>query len=193
MVFKTAKLDTVAIVVTIIVTALIVGLGILFIVKVPYGWIWAMAMLLIPGISYALSPKTYRYDGASIIIEKVAGRTITIPIKDIKGYTVIENLSRMRMTRTFGNGGLFGYYGMFSTAEYGPINCQLTAMKNVVLIKTNTVLYAVSPDNIDGFVSVLGAPGEPVQPIAPDDVRQASPWILILPIGLYAATIIVLV
>lgn len=196
MVFKAAKLDMTATVVTLLVTGFIVGLGILFIAKVPYGWIWAIGMLLIPGISYALSPKQYVFDGARISIVKIIGKAITIPIQNIKGYTVLENLAKTKMTRTFGNGGLFGYYGMFATAEYGPINCQLTSMKQVVILNTENGLYALSPQNVQEFVRVLGTSSAPIQDkstfTVPAIINPARASILILPIVLYVATIIFL-
>ena len=193
--FKTARLDTTAIVITVLVMAFIIGLGILFIAKVPHGWIWALAMMLIPGISYALSPKQYVLNGSHLLIQKVMGKTISIPIQDIKGYTIIENLAKTKITRTFGNGGLFGYYGMFSTAEYGPINCQLTSLKNSIIIETDSILYAISPANTATFVQTLGSKPaltkEALQPAAP--ARLARVAILALPLALYLITIILLV
>jgi hypothetical protein len=194
MVFKTAKLDTTAIVITILVTAFIIGLGLLFIATVPHGWIWALAMMLIPGICYLLSPKQYRLNGSHLIIQKVIGKTITIPLQDIKGYIIIENLAKTKITRTFGNGGLFGYYGMFSTAEYGPINCQLTTLKNTVIIDTDLRRYAISPDNTEVFVQMLGTKPDlrrdALRPTAPG--RLARPAVLALPIALYLITIVLL-
>jgi uncharacterized membrane protein len=98
------------------------------------------------------------------------------------------------MMRTFGNGGLFGYYGMFSAAEYGPINCQLTSMKNVVIIETKTLLYAISPENVQDLVQTLGVKPDLTESTQPQKkkIRPARSMILILPVALYLVTIILL-
>jgi hypothetical protein len=194
MVFKTARLDTTAIVVTVIVCAFLMALSALFILKVPCGWLWTVGMMLIPAITYALSPQQYIFDGSHLIIRKAIGKTITIPLGDIQGYTIITDLTKIRMIRVFGNGGLFGYYGMFSMAEYGPINFQLTRMKNIVIVQTKKMRYALSPCNTEGFVHTLGSitSCSPVslEPLRPDMGAHVRPLILILPIIVYTATII---
>jgi hypothetical protein len=196
MAFQPAKLDTIAIIITALATAFIVVLAAIFIVRVPYGWLWAFGIMLIPGICYALSPKQYVFEGSNFIIEKVIGKKIIIPIKEIRGYMVLENLAKLKMTRTFGNGGLFGFYGMFSTAEYGPINCQLTSMKNIVLIKTDNMHYAVSPRQLQGFVQMFGSITSLkihcLETTSADQSRHARVLILALPIALYVATIIII-
>jgi len=109
---------------------------------------------------------------------------------------LIENLAKLQMIRTFGNGGLFGYYGMFSTTEYGSINCQLTRMKNVVILKTDTGLYAISPVNVQEFVQTLGSSTSLVHDSSAFLIRKklkpTRSLILMLPILLYCATIVFL-
>ncbi|MBN2620111.1 DUF1648 domain-containing protein [candidate division WOR-3 bacterium] len=193
MVFNTARLDTTAVVVTIIVCTILIALSALFIIKVPYGWLWAAGMMLILAISYALSPQQYSFDGSRLIIRKAIGKTITIPLGDIQGYAIVPDLAKIRMIRMFGNGGLFGYYGMFSTAEYGPINCQLTRMKHVVIVQAEKMRYALSPRDIEKFVhtlcSVTSCSTVPVEPLQPGVKVIVRPLILILPIIVYIAAI----
>ena len=60
----------------------------------------------------------------------------TVALEDVEGYTVVPNFAKLHVSRTFGNGGLFGYYGTFSTAEYGAMSCQLRSLKDVFIIRT---------------------------------------------------------
>ncbi|MGB3478105.1 MAG: PH domain-containing protein, partial [bacterium] len=143
--FKVAKLDRTATIVSIVTTAFLTVLSIFFVVKVPLGWLFAIFMMLIPLCCYLLSPKRYVFKGSALIIEKVVGRQITIPMNGIEAYIRVPNFAKLKVARTFGNGGLFGFYGLFSTAEYGEMNCQLTSLKDIIIIKTQKMNFALSP------------------------------------------------
>lgn len=197
--FKIAKLDKMAIVVSVAATVFLVGLSIFFILKVPFGWAFAIFMMLVIIISYLLSPKNYSFEGTNLIIEKVIGKKIIIPLNEIEGYIRIRDFTKLKVVRTFGNGGLFGYYGMFSTAEYGSINCQLTSLKNIFIIKSKKGNFALSPLEPDKFEEHLkaiasGMTGEIeiIKPIPQEEMERANPLILIIPICIFILTIIVI-
>lgn len=197
--FKIAKLDKMAIVVSIAATVFLIGLSIFFIIKVPFGWAFAIFMMLIIIISYLLSPKNYSFEGTNLIIEKVIGKKITIPFNEIEAYVSVSDFMKLKVVRTFGNGGLFGYYGMFSTAEYGSINCQLTSLKNIFIIKSKKGNYALSPLEPDKFEEHLkaiasGITGEIeiIKPIPQEEMERANPLILIIPICIFILTIIII-
>lgn len=197
--FKTAKLGKIATVVSIATTVFLVGLSIFFIIKVPFGWAFAIFMMLVIIISYLLSPKKYSFEGANLIIEKVIGKKITIPFNEIEGYVWIPDFTKLKVVRTFGNGGLFGYYGMFSTAEYGSVNCQLTSLKNIFIIKSKKGNFALSPLEPDKFEEHLkaiasGMTGEIeiIKPIPQEEMVRANPLILIIPICIFILTIIII-
>jgi hypothetical protein len=194
--FKPARLDRVATIVSILVTAFLLGLSIFFIIKVPCGWIFAIFVMLIPLICYLWSPKRYVFKNDLLIIEKIAGRQISIRLSDIKAYIRVPNFIKLKVARTFGNGGLFGFYGFFSTAEYGEINCQLTGLKDIIIIKTKKMNYALSPINCEDFEQYLikevrGITGniESLKPRTMDKKILASPMILILPAILFIALV----
>ena len=194
--FKVSRLDRPALITTLAVSILLIGLAIFFIIKVPFGWIFAIGMLTIILVCYLLSPKNYSLREGKLIIQKVIGKTINIPLKEVEAYTVVPNFAKLRVSRTFGNGGLFGYYGLFSTAEYGTISCQLRSLKDVIIIKTSHGAFALSPEQTASFrehlvSTVKGIRGE-IAPLAPTPlgtIRQASPLILILPAAVLVLTI----
>jgi hypothetical protein len=194
--FCIAKLDKGATALTVAVTVLLSALAIFFIVAVPYGWIFAILMFSIILFSYLLSPAGYVIEGGNLIIQKTIGRRIEIPLKEVQAYTIVPDLTRLRIMRTFGNGGLFGYFGMFSTAEYGPLNCQLKRLRDVFLIKTIRGTYATSPEQIEKFEeyflsTVKGIKGEVPRLARSEPViaARASSLILIIPAVVFILTL----
>jgi hypothetical protein len=196
MIFKPARLDTLATIITYLTSGFLICLSLFFVLEVPHGWIFSTIIMLIVIISYLLSPNRYAFEGTKFIIEKVVGTKLVISLNDLKGYVVIPDFTKLKLARTFGNGGLFGYYGMFSTAEYGSINCQLTSFKNVFIIKTKKGTFAVSPREPQRFeeflkTTVSGVKGNItiLQPISSDTFVRASAYILILPLMLFILTL----
>jgi len=197
--FSTARLDKLAATLTIFVTILLVALSIFFILKIPHGWIFAVLMLSIILVSYLLSPSKYYFLGSKLVIKKVIGKKIIIPLEEIHGYVVVPDFAKLRVARTLGNGGLFGYYGMFSTAEYGTINCQLRSLKEIIIIKTARGTFAISPVDRQKFEeylvnSVRGLKGtiETLVPSMPHTIEYANPWILILPAAIFICTAVMI-
>ncbi len=162
---------------------------------VPSGWIFLILMLLIIVCCYALSPKTYVFNDGQLIIKKVIGKKIIIPIDEIRAYVHVSNFARLKVARTFGNGGLFGYYGMFTTAEYGTINCQLTTLKNVFIIKSKKGAFAISPANPELFEERLKTTAgivdiEELRPRVIEKREYANLLILIIPVCLFIISLI---
>lgn len=197
--FEVAKLDRTATTVSIATTAFLIILSIFFIVKVPFGWLFAVLMISIPLICYLLSPKKIVFKGSILIIEKVIGKQISIPMNDIEAYVRVPDFAKLKVARIFGNGGLFGFYGLFSTAEYGEINCHLTKLKDIIIIKTKKMNFALSPQNGDEFeqylkTSVLGVTGEikVLEPFPENRKNHANPAILVVPIALFILVVIMI-
>ncbi len=188
--FRSAKLDRGARILTCVVTVLLVGLATFFMLAVPFGWIFALLVVSIIVITYLWSPKRIIISDTSLTIEKNIGTKTVVPLDDVRGYAQIPDFAKLTVARTFGNGGLFGYYGIFSTAEYGDIHCALTRLKNIFLIKTVSRTYAVSPDNHDVFkehiANIPSASGQVMQlePIT-EPITYASPMVLIVPTVLF--------
>jgi hypothetical protein len=200
MIFKTAHIDTPAFITTIFVCIALIGLGLLFLIKVPLGWAFAAGMALIPVCTYLLAPRFYSVEPDRLIIQKNISTKIVVLLSDIIAYSIIPDLRSLHISRTLGNGGLFGYYGIFSTAEYGEINCQLTSLKNIVLLKTKIGYYAVSPEHASQFASYLtsaaphvNTPVKELEPLSAQLTNRPSPAILLIPIVLFCLTIILMI
>ncbi len=196
--FKPAKLDKLALIISIITTTLLVLLSIFFVTKpIPYGWVFAIVMMSIVIISFLLSPKTYYIQGGNFIIEKVLGTRISIPLNEIEGIIAVDDFNKLKPVRSMGNGGLFGYYGLFTTAEYGNINCQLTSLKNILILKSKKGYFAISPENSERILEQLKSMAGIVVKTEipkPEPVKnKASFLILLLPDTIFTLTIIMII
>ncbi|MEO0123329.1 MAG: PH domain-containing protein [candidate division WOR-3 bacterium] len=196
--FKPAKLDRLALITSIITSILLVCFSFFFLINnIPYGWIFALLMLSIVLISYLLSPKSYYIQGAYFIIEKVIGTKISIPISEIEGIFEVDDFYKLKPIRSLGNGGLFGYYGIYTTKDYGNINCQLTRLKDVLIIKSKNGYYAISPEKperlLEWFRSTTGTTLIKENPEPETIKKKASPLILLVPETIFMLTLIMII
>lgn len=198
--FKVARLDRLALVISILTSILLGGLALFSIFNAPGGWIFSSILILILVISYVLRPKRYLFEGSKLIIEKVIGTKIIVPLGEIEGYVFIPDFMELKPLRVFGNGGLFGYYGFFATSAYGNINCQLSNFKNVFIIKSKHGIFAVSPHEAAKFEECLknvvsGITGkiEQLIPKSPKAIKKTTPLILIIPDMIFVLTILMIV
>ena len=61
----------------------------------------------------------------------------------------VEKDEIVTLIRTFGNGGLFGYYGKFYSSKLGNITLYATQSRNRVLIKTiHGTQIMITPDDL---------------------------------------------
>jgi len=57
--------------------------------------------------------------------------------------------------RTFGNGGLFGFYGRFWKPGLGKFHAYVTNPENTVVLRSDDRMIALSPDQPHDFVHLL--------------------------------------
>jgi hypothetical protein len=67
----------------------------------------------------------------------------------------------------WGNGGLFGYYGLFRTSKLGKSTWYVTNRSHAVVVVTAARTVVLSPDEVDPFLAAIRA-SVPV-PVAPPD------------------------
>jgi energy-coupling factor transporter transmembrane protein EcfT len=104
--------------------------------------------------AYVYRPISYTVTQDQLIINRAAG-SVHIPRSSIKSVDVIHRNLVDGSMRTFGVGGLFGYYGRFSNAKFGTMSWYVRRMDHLVFINTNAEKILVSPDDVNGFVAAL--------------------------------------
>jgi hypothetical protein len=136
------------------VGAIVLGLSGATIFLLPAVWAWA--------------PKGYQVARDGIRILRPIGPK-WIPASEVAEVQVGEDgmLRATNTIRTFGVGGLYGYYGYFYNKRLRHFTAYMTRSDSLALIrKTNGKYVLLSPDDADDFVNTVNTlikPAENVQ------------------------------
>lgn len=112
-------------------------------------------LLVIYGITYAFSPLSYEVNETDLIVKRPF-RNVVIPRRQIKSVFRIEQGKLTWSIRTFGVGGLFGYFGQFWNKEFGSMTWYVTQRnKTVMVITQNNKKIVLSPEEAEQFVAMF--------------------------------------
>lgn len=99
-------------------------------------------------ITYLFSIRKYIVDSSSLTIVRPF-KDIVIEKNNIKEVVVVDPDDMKWTIRTFGNGGLFGYYGKFYNNKLGRMTWNATQRKNYVLLTlTGNKKIIITPDDL---------------------------------------------
>jgi hypothetical protein len=159
MTYKTS-LDNLAKGITIGVTILFVAIliGQFSIIK-DTGWavpiITTVTLFLIYFISFAFSPINYEVSAQHLSIHRLL-IDVNIDRNQIKSVELLDKEKLGWVFRTFGVGGLFGYYGKFANTKLGSMTWYATRRNKTVLIVTlDNKKIILTPDEPEKFVAHL--------------------------------------
>jgi Bacterial PH domain len=110
--------------------------------------------LLVILAAYAYSPRSYSLEGRTIVVRRLAGQ-VSIPLDDVREARRTTAGDSRGCIRLWGSGGLFGYYGLFSSSQLGKFTQYVTNRKNSVIVITGTGKTVFSPDDVDGFLAAI--------------------------------------
>ena len=152
------------------------------------------AVLLL--VAYAYSPRSYEISERSILVHRLIGN-VRIPLDHLREARIAQPDDLTGAIRLWGNGGLFGYYGLFRTSKLGKCSWYVTNRRNMVVLTTGSRTALVSPDNVDGFLSavrtIAPSPSFPTGAATePDRPRLAAP-LLGAAIGIAVAILVLAV
>ncbi len=82
---------------------------------------------------------------------------VNINRADITEYRVVPDEDMKWTIRTFGVGGLFGYYGRFTNTNLGGMTWYATRRSNYVLLVAGGKKIIVTPDDTEAFIATLGS------------------------------------
>jgi hypothetical protein len=110
----------------------------------------------------------FRVWGYDIYEDHIRIRRIVFPVRlPIAQFKSVEKAPELmnRSVRTFGNGGLFGFYGRFWKPGFGKFQAYVTNPENTIALKSDEKMVALSPDQPQNFVRLLreklGSPENP--------------------------------
>jgi hypothetical protein len=119
----------------------------------PFIYLPVLFLLPLLIVTYIYSPKFYSVDMDYIIVHRKVSNFF-ISRKEIKSTVKISSVEMGMPWRTFGNGGVFGYTGYYSSSKLGKMRWFVSQRKNYVLITMNNdSKYLLSPDDVAGFLA----------------------------------------
>lgn len=102
---------------------------------------------------YGYSPRKYILTTDTLIIKRLF-KNVEISRANIQSVGRIEKEKLDGSIRTFGVGGLFGYFGKFVNRKLGKMNWYVTRLDKAVLITTiNNKKIILSPDRAEEFIT----------------------------------------
>lgn len=116
--------------------------------------IFPLIMTLIVVGSYLWHVQSYEVTDGGIEIKRPIGSKLI----SFRSINYVKNLKKDDLgivIRTFGNGGLFGFYGMFGSSNQGKITFYGTQQRNYVIVETDSKKYVLTPDEPLEFVKSL--------------------------------------
>jgi hypothetical protein len=105
-------------------------------------------------LSYSFSPKNYSITDENLIINRLFSNK-EIKLSSIQKVQELNNDELKWSLRTFGVGGLFGYFGKFWVGKLGSMIWYATKRNNAVLIESGSKKIIVTPDDQEKFVNEL--------------------------------------
>ena len=107
--------------------------------------------------AYAWSPRGYAVSDGCIEVSRLIG-SARIPLDGLREARAATKDDFRGCLRLFGNGGLFGYYGLFRTSKLGKSTWYVTNRGKAVVVVTGEKTALFSPDDVEGFIAAIGAP-----------------------------------
>jgi hypothetical protein len=112
-----------------------------------------VTLLLIYFIAFAFRPINYMLTSDNLIIHRLFA-DVKIQRSQIKSIELLEKTATSWSIRTFGVGGLFGYYGKFLNSKLGSMTWYATRRDRMILIVTiDNRKIIVTPDDPNKFMA----------------------------------------
>ncbi|RZL06291.1 MAG: hypothetical protein EOO89_24595 [Pedobacter sp.] len=157
MIFKTS-LDKTAIVITIGVTilfAVIIAGQFAFIKNAEHSTpiYTTVGLVLIYLLAFTFRPIDYLITAEEVVIRRPL-KNVRIKRLDIAHIELVDKTVMIGSVRTFGVGGLFGYYGSFANLSLGSMTWYTTRRDTAVLLKTRTHKKIIlTPNEPERFIA----------------------------------------
>lgn len=160
MVFK-ASLDKTATVITVLCTLLFAFIiAILLLITRSSNTFHQLYICIILAVIYSLAfiyrPVSYQITRDLLTICRPIS-DVHIKKADIRSVAMVDETELNKSIRTFGVGGMFGYYGSFANYHLGSMTWYATRKDKAVLITTiDNKKIVVTPDEPEAFITALG-------------------------------------
>lgn len=110
--------------------------------------------LFVLAVAYAYSPRGYSVEGNVLWVDRLAGRA-RFDLDGLREARLAEQDDLRGCIRLWGNGGLFGYYGLFRTTRLGRCTWYVTNRSRAAILVSGAKTALFSPDDMDGFLAAV--------------------------------------
>ena len=152
--FFRARYDSLTLGITAFSLLILGGVSFLVLVFVPqrFSWPAAVFLLLVLLTTFAFSPRGFSLGPDGLRIHRPFGAHV-LPWDRIRSArrAAVRELCGLR---TFGSGGMFGFFGWFWSRKLGHYRAYVTNRHDMVLIEAERP-YLLSPDRPDDFLRAL--------------------------------------
>lgn len=105
-------------------------------------------------VSALYAPRGYALDATALRVQRRAGE-LEIPLASITAVRRADREELRGSIRTFGVGGLFGYFGRFYNSRLGGYRMYATRSSDYVLVTTNKGPVLLTPAEPDRMVAAI--------------------------------------
>jgi len=113
-------------------------------------------LALVIFFSYLFHTTGYAITGGNFVIIRPAGK-VKIALAEIASARQVAKGEMKFTIRTFGVGGLYGYFGSFYNKTFGSMTWYVTRRDKMVIIETKeNQKIVISPDNLE-LITILNA------------------------------------
>jgi len=114
----------------------------------------AGSLILIVLLAYAYSPRGYVLSGLTLTVRRLIDN-VEVPLDGLREVRLAEREDFRGCLRVWGNGGLFGYYGLFRTSRLGKCTWYVTNRGKAVVVATDAKTALFSPDDSASFIAAV--------------------------------------
>ena len=143
---------------------ILVGIPVIGIFTGPHGsLLWILGMIVMPLSMLFIASLLYMLTTDTLLIRHLIWNS-RIPLSGLKSAEV-DTEAMSKSIRTFGNGGLFCFAGIFNNNRLGSYRAFATDPKRAVVLRFSDRTVVVTPDQPDDFVMrIKQICGNPVKP-----------------------------
>ncbi|PSL42871.1 PH (Pleckstrin Homology) domain-containing protein [Chitinophaga niastensis] len=111
-----------------------------------------VALIIAIFLSWGYSPLYYEIKEDAIVIKRPL-KNLSLPLKDIRNISMINQVDLGGSIRLFGSGGLFGYNGTFMSNKIGRYQMWCTNRETLILIEYKDKKILISPSEDFAFLN----------------------------------------
>jgi hypothetical protein len=110
----------------------------------------SILLIAVYGFCLAQWPRGYSVSKEALVIHKFVGKRV-VALKDIKEVFFVKPEALRWSLRTFGSGGLFGYFGKFYNGTYGDMTWYATRVSHFVMVELKDGRHLVITPDQEGL------------------------------------------